>query len=392
MLIATDSGPLYVPASNSAAGFLVFLREGSLLAQPFDGSKLTGDLIAIAEGVGNLGTYGWVSASNTGMMAYRTGNAIGATVDLLWFDRTGKRLGQLGPHLSYAGGGVQLSPDGKRVVLTQVTEASAVVNVLSGNVRAWTAELARGIFSRLTASEGTEGSPAVSPDGHVVFSSTLNGAIGDLYWTRAGGIEAPEPLLVKSPTVKHPNDISPDGRFLIYDDHTAQRQDLWILPLQPPPQGGERKPFPFLATSADETFGQFSPDGKWIAYSSDESGRREVYVQGFDPNRVPAAAVGKWQISAAGGDKPRWSADSKELYYIAADRKLMAVPVKIGATFEPGIAVPLFETKTVGFFPYDVSPDGRFLLNTPAGAEAPASSPVTILMNWEATLRRTKAE
>ena len=111
---------------------------------------------------------------------------------------------------------------------------------------------------------------------------------------------APEPLLVKSPTVKHPNGFSPDGRFLIYDDHTAQRQDLWILPIEPPP-GGERKPIPFLVTQADETFGQFSPDGKWIAYSSDESGRREVYVQGFAPDRVPAAAVasGRFRPQAA---------------------------------------------------------------------------------------------
>ena len=110
----------------------------------------------------------------------------------------------------------------------------------------------------------------------------------------AGGVGAPEPLLVKSPTVKHPNGFSPDGRFLIYDDHTAQRQDLWILPHRAA-AGGERKPIPFLVTQADETFGQFSPDGKWIAYSSDESGRREVYVQGFAPDRVPAA--GRWQVA-----------------------------------------------------------------------------------------------
>ena len=155
-----------------------------------------------------------------------------------------------------------------------------------------------------------------------------------------------------------------------------------------PPPGGERKPIPFLVTQADETFGQFSPDGKWIAYSSDESGRREVYVQGFAPDRNPAAAVGKWQISTAGGDKPRWSRDGKELYYIAPDRKMMAVPVKIGPTFEPGVAAPLFDTNVTGFFPYDVSPDGRFLLNTISEAAALTASPVTIVLNWQAGLRR----
>ena len=117
----------------------------------------------------------------------------------------------------------------------------------------------------------------------------------------------------------------------------------------------ERKPIPFLVTPADETFGQFSPDGKWVAYDSDESGRREVYVQGFAPDRVPAAAGGKWTISSGGGNKPRWRRDGKELFYIALDGKMMAVPVKTtAATFEPGVPVPLFETNVSGFFPYDV--------------------------------------
>jgi len=154
------------------------------------------------------------------------------------------------------------------------------------------------------------------------------------------------------------------------------------------PSGTERKPIPFVVTQADETFGQFSPDGKWIAYSSDESGRREVYVQGFDPTRSPAVAVGKWLISTAGGDKPRWARNSKELYYIAPDRKLMAVPLKIAPTFEPGVAIPLFDTRTIGFIPYDVSADGRFLVNTVSDVAASTSAPVTIVLNWQAGLNR----
>ena len=237
----------------------------------------------------------------------------------------------------------------------------AVVTGALGNVqggRIWTAEVSRGIFSRLNSAEGIEGAPAISPDGHVAFTSSSN-AVGDLYWTRADGTGAPEPLLVKSPTVKHSNGFSPDGRFLIYDEHTSQREDLWVLPLEASP-GGERKPIPFLVTQADETFGQFSPDGKWIAYSSDESGPREVYVQGFAPDRVPAAAGGKWKISTAGGDKPRWRRDGTELYYIARDRKLMAVPVRLGPPFAPGVAVPLFETSGGGVFPVRPEP-GRAL-------------------------------
>jgi len=193
-----------------------------------------------------------------------------------------------------------------------------------------------------------------------------------------------EPL-VKSATQKHPNHWSLDGRFLIYDDHTAQKQDLWIVPMT----GDNHKPIPFLVTPADETFGQFSPDTKWVAYSSDESGRREVYVQGFVPDHIPAAGVGKWQISTAGGDKPRWRRDGKELYYIALDGKMMAVPVKSTATtFEPGVAVSLFETHVTGFVPYDVAPDGRFLINTVMEDTSANSSPITVVLNWTAGLKK----
>ena len=113
-----------------------------------------------------------------------------------------------------------------------------------------------------------------------------------------------------------------------------------------------------------------------------------MYVQGFAPDRVPAAAGGKWQMSTAGGDKPRWSRDGKELYYIAPDRKLMAVPVTLGPRFQPGVAVPLFETTATGFFPYAVSPDGRFLISMPAAGETSISSPLTIVLNWQAGLKR----
>ena len=279
-------------------------------------------------------------------------------------------------------GGVQLSPDGKQVTITRTASRADFTEA-----HIWIADVSRGIFSRLTTSDASDGSPALSPNGRVAFSSSMNGAIGDLYWMPGTGVGSAEPLLLKSQTVKHPNDFSPDGRFLIYDDHTAMRQDLFILPIEAPP-GGERKPIPFVVTGADETQGQFSPDGKWIAYSSDESGRREVYVQGFAPDKIPAAAVRKWTISTAGGDKPRWSADGKELYYIALDRKMMAVPVKLMPTFEPGLAVPLFETNVTAFSPYEVSPNGRFLLNTVSDSAAPSFSPVTVVLNWQSGLKR----
>jgi eukaryotic-like serine/threonine-protein kinase len=386
-LLATNSDPVYVHPSDSQDGLLLYMREGTVVAQPFDGvSTISGDAVPIAEEVGTLGSYGWFSASSS-HLAYRTGRVVDGGLELVWVDRRGTRLGQVGPRFNSSGGGLQLFPDGKRVIVARAEDVSTVLGSVPGS-RVWTADIVRGIFSRMNPGEGTENSPAVSPDGRVAFTSTLNGAVGDLYWMPATGVGVAQPLLVKSTTVKHPNDFSPDGRFLIFDDHTSQRQDLFILPMDPPAGGGERKPIPFLVTPADETFGQFSPDGRWIAYSSDESGRPEVYVQGFAPDKVPAAAVGKWQISAAGGDKPRWRADGKELFYLAPDRKMMAVPVTTGASFEPGVAVPLFEANVTGFFSYDVSGDGRFLLHTRSETAKPEQSPIVVLLNWRAALKR----
>ena len=258
-----------------------------------------------------------------------------------------------------------------------------------GNIqgaRIWTAELSRAIFSRLTPGEGIENAPAISPDGHVAFTSALKG-VGDLYWTRADGTGDAGAAAGELAHGQASERVLPDGRFLIYDDHTTQRQDLWVLPITAPPNG-ERKPIPFVVTQADETFGQFSPDGRWIAYSSDESGRREVYVQGFAPDRVPAAAGGKWQMSTAGGDKPRWSRDGKELD-LHRPR-----PEADGRARYARSAVPTWRCRAAvrddghGFFPYAVGPDGRFLVSMPAAGEATTSSPLTIVLNWQAGLKR----
>ena len=151
---------------------------------------------------------------------------------------------------------------------------------------------------------------------------------------------------------------------------------------------GDRKPIPFLTTLADETSAVFSPDSKWVAYSSDESGRREVYVQEFVPDHVPAAGSRKWQISTMGGDKPRWRPDGKELFYVAPDRKMMATPIRTTPAFAPGIPVALFETRMQGFYPFDVAPDGRFLINTVAEADGSAAAPITVVLNWTALLKK----
>jgi eukaryotic-like serine/threonine-protein kinase len=246
----------------------------------------------------------------------------------------------------------------------------------------WTADLVRGVLSRLNPGDISEYAPAVSPDGRVAFTWTPNHVAGDIYVKLASGAGAAEPL-VKSVLMKHPNHWSLDGRYVVYDEHTAQdREDLWIVPTT-----GDHKPVPFLATPADETEGAFSPDTKWIAYSSDESGRREVYVQGFVPDHNPAAGIGKWQISNAGGAKPRWRRDGKEMYYINGKGELMAVPIKSTATtIEAGVPAPLFQTRANGYFPYDVASDGRFVIDT-AGEGGTAGS-ITLVLNWMAGLKK----
>ena len=223
---------------------------------------------------------------------------------------------------------------------------------------------------------------ALSPDGRVAFTYQIGGVAGDIYVKQASGAGAAEPL-VQSPALKHPNHWSLDGKYIVYDEHSSMKQDLWVIPMT-----GDRKPVPFLVTPADETDAKFSPDTRWIAYSSDESGRREVYVQGFLPDRAPAAGVGKWQISPSGGAKPAWRRDGKELYYIATSGMMMSVAVKSTATgLEPGVAVPLFQTNTRGSLPYDVTADGRFLINTVIEDSA-ASGSLTVVLNWTAGLKK----
>ena len=360
----------------SSTGHVLFLRDNILMAQPFDVRRLalSGEAFPVTE-QSVSGVVVPFSVSLKGGLAYRQNFVPNAESQLLWFDRQGKQLGQIGPPALYYN--VKLSPDGKLVVVDFADRRGIEEHL-------WSADPARGVFSRMNPGEFRDYSAGgVASDGRVAFTSTIGGVRGDIYLRLASGAGTAE-LLVKSATAKHPNHWSLDGRFLIYDDHSAQKQDLWIVPMT-----GDRKPIPFLVTPADETDANFSPDTRWIAYSSDESGRREVYVQGFVPDHVPAAGIGKWQASTAGGAKPHWRRDGKELYYIASDGKLMAVPVTSTATtLGLGVAVSLFETRTRGYTPYDVAPDGRFLINTVTEAAKANSSPITVVLNWTADLKK----
>jgi Tol biopolymer transport system component len=360
-------------------GWLLFVRQGTLFAQPLDlvHGALTGEPLTIANPVGvpSSTAEAGFSVSPT-VLTYR-GHGTGR--QLVWFDRFGKQLGTLGqpdPTISSPA----LSPDGQRV---------AVHRTLQGNTDVWLVDGAR--FTRLTFEARNDVFPLWSPDGsRIVFDSSRKGH-RDLYQmssSSAGG----EMLLLESSEDKVAQDWSLDGRFLLYTSTPPQaRRDLWILPLD-----GDRKPFVFLNTRFDELHGRFSPDGRFIAYVSNESGQHEVYVRPFPGSgRLPGAtdtpmAPGEpWQVmvSTAGGMSPDWSWDGKELYYIdPANFTLMAAAITVaGSKIDAGAPVALFETKLAarrGASPtfgrdYDVARDGRFLINV-----AEDVAPITVVLNW----------
>jgi len=383
---AVDSNErkLIVPGGSMAMyaqGHLFFLREQTLMAQPFnvESLELTGEAVPIAERViigGQTGTAGGFSVSETGTLAYQTGSAEvggqGAATQLVWFDRSGKQIGVLGDRAR--SGDLELAPDGRRVAVSLFDPVQRVRDI-------WLLDVARGLRTRFTFDAAEELASVWSPDGsRVVFNSRRKGHL-DLYQKASSGAGTEEELLADD-LDKHPVDWSPDGRFILFAVAGPKTgADLWVLPLF-----GDRKPLPFLQTPFNESPGQFSPDGRWIAYSSNESGRYEVYVTPFP------GPGGKWQVSTAGGDWPRWGRDGKEIFYLAPGfDRLMAAAVNGGASaFEVGDVRPLFDTG--GATPnqawmYDISPDGqRFLVNTLA--EEAASAPITLVVNWPALLKK----
>jgi len=352
-------------------GYLVFLRETTLVAQPFDARRLelTGDAFPIVERIRTSAStqpYGYFSVSENGALAYQTG-AETANSQLLWFDRTGKQIGALGDPAAYSA--LELSPDGKRASVNIPDEAGKGRDI-------WLYDLPRGLRTRFTFGPADVSGSVWSPDGsRIVYSSRRKGSF-DLYQKASSGAGSEE-MLLESSVDKYPASWSPDGRFVLYESLSSSRTaDLFVLPLT-----GDRKPFPLLQTQFGGTDdGRISPDGRWVAYRSNESGRSEIYVAPFP------APGGKWQLSTAGGYFPRWRHDGSEIFYLTPDNKLMAASVNgKGTGFEVGAVNPLFATHiaTLGSYQYDVSADGqRFLINT--SPEQATSSPITVVLNWTA--------
>jgi len=285
-LLATLTGAAYVLGADSVTkGYLFFLRDSTLMAQPFDAARLSlaGEAVPVAEGVGSHRDVGNFAVSTNGVLAYRGGEM----VQLTWFDRQGSIQGNAGnPGPYYSPDSLALSPDETKVA-TRLRDAQ------TGNLDIWVLDTVRNTRSRLTSNPALEGYPVWSPDAkRIAFASNRDGQF-DLYQKNSSGA-GEEEVLLRSDHDKYPQDWSRDGRFLLYSDNDPKTKlDLWLLPLS-----GDRKPIPFLRTEFNEAQGQFSPDGRWIAYRSDKSGRPEIYVR---PISESAGEGTEWTISNGGG-------------------------------------------------------------------------------------------
>jgi serine/threonine protein kinase len=350
-------------------GFLVFLQQSALVARRLNlaTGTLEGDPVTVADGIDydasfNVGGFSVAKAR----LVYRLGGQ--ERRQLTWFDRTGKPLGTIGDSDASGLLGPALSPDGRRV---------AVMRNLESNTDLWLIDLLRGGTTRFTFDPANDQMPVWSPDGGLIAFMSNRKGIYDLYVKPSSG-GGTDSLILASSSVKAPTDWSRDGRFLLFQYADPQTGwDLGALPMT-----GERKPIPLVKTPFEERTGQFSPDGRWIAYQSNESGRFEIYVQPFP------GPGGKWPVSTAGGTDPRWRADGGELFFVAPDATLMAVRVHAsGATFDAEAPTALFHTRMVAgglanlFEQYTVSRDGRFLVNVPADGTTTVA-PITCVINW----------
>ena len=294
-------------AKYGAPGYLFFGNQSVLMAQPFDSARLelSGEPFPVVDTVYYDGEEGDMdfSVSTNGVLVYRRGSQ---NTRLVWVDRTGKEIRAVGPAGEYRNPAV--SPDETRIAITRNDPQT-------GNRDLWLYDLARDTPSRFTFHSANESDPVWPPDGqYVVFSSNRENTYG-LYQKLASGV-GQEEALVKSDVVRFPRDWSVDGHFIVYETEDAKTEvDLWALPLL-----GDQEPFPFLQTEFPEREGSLSPNGSWMVYDSTESGRREVYVQSFP---TPGS---KWQVSTQGGSTPKWRKDGRELFYLANDNRLMAVP------------------------------------------------------------------
>jgi len=351
-------------------GYLIYVLDGMLVAHPFDAGKgeLTGEPIPLADNIGasavGLADF---SASTDRTLAFRGGESGGR--QLRWFDRDGRQLGELAQANDFRN--FRLSPDGRKVV-TEISDST------TGNLDLWIHDLERGTASRFTFAAGNDGGPVWSRDGtSIIYTAAQEDGVS-LVRKAASGTGATE-ILLKSDSYILAGDLSPDGKTLLYMTSGGETSwDIMALPLD-----GSGEGFPVLNSEFIEVRPSFSPDGRWFAYNSNESGRAEVYVRQYP------GPGGQWQISTDGGSEPMWSADGREIFYIDSGRNLVSVPVSTGSTLEAGLPETLFDPP---IFPvtqrerYVATRDGEsfLMLSTTSGV---AVRPTTVVLNWDVGLQ-----
>jgi Tol biopolymer transport system component len=365
-LLESPNAGAYLPPRGKQ-GYLLWVRQQTLIAQPFDPgqARLSGDPVPVsgAEGVALVPGFGraHLSVSNNGTILFGKGSD---RYKLTWFNRESKVLSTVGQPERYAS--LRISSNDRQVAV--------VLADSSGNPDIWLMEFSRGIPSRLTFGP-SYGTPIWSPDGQRIAYHLLNQT--RLLEKSASGAGQEETVLQSQSTV-YINDWSADGRYLVYTQAGPEgRTELWLLP-----QSGDRKPVPFSRTQFNVLQGQVSPDSKWIAYTSDESGRNEIYVQSFP------TGGGRWLVSNNGGSLAHWRRDGKELFYRAPDGKLMVVPVRQAAQgLEFGTPAALFrisEPQGMFSYPYDLSADGQRILALVPGQLAQDTASLNVIVNWDA--------
>jgi Tol biopolymer transport system component len=375
-ILASSFGAYYVPGNDGGSGWLLFLRDGVLMAQPFDSAKLelSGEPVPVAEEVGSSYETGYFSAT-VNALVYRT-SPQNREVQLIWFDRQGMVVGKVGEPGNIGNG--RLSPDG-----TQLAYGKSNINIADLDI--WVLNMTRDSSTRLTFGPRMSLSPVWSPDGsEIVFASNRDGVFNLFRKPTNGGPE--DQLLLQSNLNKLPLSWSTDGRFLIYATSaksiSADDKDLWILPMQ----GADRTPFPFQQTRFDEGAAKFSPDGHWIAYTSNETGRYEIYVREFSPGSIGVGA--KWLVSKDGGTNPQWRTDGKELTFVhlsGNNNVLMSVSVDTSGTFQSGAPKELFHIPQGGNAVSATGDLKQFLIPMPVERKAPQV--FNIMLDWTSLLK-----
>jgi eukaryotic-like serine/threonine-protein kinase len=364
-----------------ASGHLLFLRGQTLMAQPFNLGRmeLSGEPQPIAErvAVNGASVRAMFSASETGTLVYQSGEASSGW-DLVWWGREGRQMEKIAQPSRYIG--PSLSPDGARFAVTIFVGNQGIADT-------WVFDLARATRTRLTFSTGVttnanQGGATWTPDSKTIFYSSVSKGVFQIYAKAADGSSSERLVLESADATAYPNSVSPDGRYLVYERRLNQSETgdhIWALPVS-----GDGKPFPIVQDAFDERAATVSPNGKWLAYQSNESGRPEIYITAF-----PAGGA-KWQVSSNGGATPKWRRDGKELFFLDPLDNMVAVDVNASGN-APKLGAPRTLFQAVGiqrdFGPYDVSADGKkFLINS--GNLKEGTEPVTLVLNWPAELKR----